>query len=73
MLNNDQIAIKITNMMWGNSRNDSQEFAVQLFMEHLLIDDPQESWTREEMYQLIKRKLVERDKVKGSIFDNAAV
>ncbi|MWV44836.1 hypothetical protein GRF59_14540 [Paenibacillus sp. HJL G12] len=73
MLTNDQIATKITNLMWGNYEIESAGFAVQLFMEHLLLEDKQESWTRDEMYQLIKEKLRELDKVKGTIFENATV
>lgn len=73
MLNNDQIATKITNLMWNHSDYDSPEFAVQLFMEHLLLDDKQESWERDEMYKLIKEKLCELDKIKGPIFENATI
>lgn len=73
MLNNDQIATKIINLMWSPKEDDSTEFAVQLFMEHLLLEKGTESWTRDEMYQLIKRKLCELDKIKGSILENAAI
>ena len=73
MLTNDQIATKIINSMWSPKEDDSTEFAVQLFMEHLLLEEGEESWTRDEMYQLIKRKLCELDKIKGTIFENAAI
>lgn len=68
MFTNDQIATKIINLMWSPKDDDSTEFAVQLFMEHLLLDKGEESWTRDEMYQLIKKKLYQLDTEKGSIF-----
>lgn len=73
MLTNDQIATKIINLMWSPKEDDSTEFAVQLFMEHLLLDKGEESWTRDEMYQLIKKKLCQLDSEKGTIFPQATV
>lgn len=68
LLTNDQIASKITKLMWTNSDDNSPKFAVQLFMEHLLLENELESWLRDEMYQLIKGKLRELDLVKGPIY-----
>ncbi|WP_211747931.1 hypothetical protein [Paenibacillus sp. Marseille-Q4541] len=72
MLTNDQIATKIINLMWSPKEDDSAEFAVQLFMEHLLLDKGEESWTRDEMYRLIKKKLCQLDSEKGSIYARVA-
>lgn len=73
MLTNDQIATKIINLMWSPKEDDSTEFAVQLFMEHLLLEKGTESWTRDEMYRLLKKKLCQLDCEKGTIYSQAAV
>ncbi|MBX4152418.1 hypothetical protein [Paenibacillus lautus] len=71
MHTNDHIAKLITNMMFENKSEDSQEFAVQLFIEHLLLPNDTDSWTWDEMNSLIKQKLSELDKIKGTILENS--
>lgn len=70
MMSNKEIAERIADSVWNNTDSNSLEFAIQLFVEHLLFPKDTSSWYYNELYDVILNKLNELDKLKGTISEN---
>ncbi|MCY9737494.1 hypothetical protein M5X17_27715 [Paenibacillus alvei] len=70
IMTNQEIARRITHMIWYNDDKNSDAFAVQLFTEHLLLSKDKADWDMGEMYMSILNRLNALDSIKGTIQQN---